>query len=234
MDLFLGLQQQFTEYIKSSGDIPFVGVVFIALFGGLIASLTPCVLPMIPLYLSYIGATEVSNKVDAFKKSSLFCLGAAIVFSLMGIFASFANFIMIDYRGYVNIIVGVFIILMSLVLLEVLKLPALPGIKNIPDGSPFIVGMAFTLISSPCASPILFAILALSATVGSSTKSAIVMIAYSVGYTFLIFLIGLFSGLAKQFDFFKVHSHKVLMVSGAILSILGVYYLYSGIKWFIG
>lgn len=231
---FSNFEQSVSNLLQSSQGLPLPALIMLAFGGGLAASLTPCVLPMVPLYLSYIGASEVTSKLDAFKKSLLFCLGAALIFSLLGLFASFANFVMIEFRGYVYVIIGVFILVMSLSLLEVIKLPLPQFVKQIPAGGPFVVGVAFALVSSPCASPILFAILALSTASGSVISGTLIMAGYSLGYTGIIFLTSIFAGFVKQFDFFKKHSKIVSVVSSAILAILGVFYLYLGVMWFIG
>ena len=228
------LEQWVSNFLLAKHGLSLPVLILLAFGGGLAASLTPCVLPLIPLYLTYIGVTEISSKADALKKSSLFCLGAGIVFSLMGLFASFASFIMVEFRGYVHIVIGVFIILMCLFVLEIIKLPLPQFVKNIPEGGPFIIGLAFALISSPCASPILFAVLAMSSTAGSALGGSLIMIAYSIGYTGLIFITSLFAGVVKQLSFFKQNSKIVSIVSSIILGLLGIYYLYSGIRWFIG
>ena len=93
-----------SSILNANHNLHFPLLVLLAFGGGLAASLTPCVLPLIPLYLSYIGATEVVSKFDALKKTSLFCLGSAFIFSLMGIFASFASFVMVEFRGYFHIL----------------------------------------------------------------------------------------------------------------------------------
>ena len=228
------LEQWISNFLLAKHGLSLPVLILLAFGGGLAASLTPCVLPLIPLYLTYIGVTEISSKADALKKSSLFCLGAGIVFSLMGLFASFASFIMVEFRGYVHIVIGVFIILMCLFVLEIIKLPLPQFIRNIPEGGPFIIGLAFALVSSPCASPILFAVLAMSSTAGSALGGSLIMIAYSIGYTGLIFITSLFAGVVKQLSFFKQNSKIVSIVSSIILGLLGIYYLYSGIRWFIG
>ena len=232
--IFSNFEGTVSKFLQANQGLPFPLLILLAFGGGLAASLTPCVLPMIPLYLTYIGATEITSKIDALKKSLLFCLGTAIVFSLLGLFASFASFIMIEYRGYVHCLIGLFIVLMSLFVLEVIKIPLPQFVAQIPNGGPFIVGLAFALVSSPCASPILFAILALSSSAGSAFKSSLIMVSYSIGYTGIIFLTSLFAGFVKQFDFFKKHSKVISIISSIILTILGGFYLYSGIKWFIG
>ena len=223
-----------SSFLTANQGLPFPLLILLAFGGGFAASLTPCVLPMIPLYLTYIGATNITSKIDAFKKALLFCLGSSLSFSLLGVFASFANLVMIEYRGYVHCIIGLFVIIMSLFIIEVIKIPLPQFVTKIPDSGPFVVGLAFALVSSPCASPILFAVLALSASAGSALKGSLIMIAYSIGYTVLIFLTSIFAGFLKQFDFFKKHSKIVSIVSSIILAVLGVVYLYSGIRWFIG
>lgn len=234
MPTFLSnFEETVSNFLQASQGLPFPLLVLLAFGGGLASSLTPCVLPMIPMYLSYIGVAEVTSKSDAVKKSFLFCLGAAFVFSLMGIFASFASFVFIEFRGYVHCVIGVFILIMALSVLEVIKLPLPQFITNIPHGGPFIIGLAFALVSSPCASPILFAILALSSEAGSFFCSALIMIAYSIGYTGIIFLTGIFAGFLKQFDFFKRHTKIVSVISSIVLGVLGIAYLYSGVMWFV-
>lgn len=233
-DFFSNFEHTISSFLQAKQGLPLPLAVLLSFLGGVASSLTPCVLPMIPLYLTYIGATQITSRFDALKKSLLFCLGAAIVFSLMGLFASFASFVMVDYRGYFHVGIGIFILLMTLFLLEVIKLPLPQLVKNIPEGSPLLVGLAFALVSSPCASPILFSVLALSSTSGSPLGSTLIMIAYSIGYTALIFITSLFAGFAKQLDFFKYNSKVVTLVCSVILAILGAYYLYSGIKWFLG
>lgn len=235
MESFINiLEHRASDFIQANQGMPFPVLIVLAFGGGISASLTPCVLPMLPLYLSYIGASEVKSRFDAIIKALLFCSGSALIFSIMSLFASFANFIMIEFHGYVNIAVGLFILFMSLLILEIVKIP-MPGfVKNIPHGGPFIVGIAFSLVSSPCASPILFAVLAMSSTAGSFVEGALIMVSYSIGYTALIFLSALFAGMLKQFEFFKRHNKLVSVVSSIILILIGGYYLYSGIKWFIG
>ena len=233
MDLINNLEKSVSAFLEASQGLPLPVLALIAFGGGLAASLTPCVLPIIPLYLSYIGATDVTSKTDALKKAFLFCLGAALVFTLMGLFASFASFVMVEYRGYVHSGIGIFILIMALSVLEVVKFPLPQFMTNIPEGGPFIIGIAFALVSSPCASPILFAVLALSSSAGSFAGGTLIMFAYSIGYTALIFITSLCAGFIKQFDFFKKNSKIVSLVSGVILAVLGIFYLFSGVMWFL-
>ena len=232
--IFSNFEHATSSFLQANNGLPFPLLMLLAFGGGFAASLTPCVLPMIPLYLTYIGAANITSKLDALKKSLLFCLGSSFSFSLLGVFASLANLVMIEFRGYIHCVIGIFIILMSLFMIEVIKLPLPQFVKKIPNSGPFVVGLAFALVSSPCASPILFAVLALSSSSGSAFKSSLIMIAYSIGYTGLIFLTSIFAGFLKQFDFFKKHSKIVSIVSSIILAVLGGFYLYSGIRWFIG
>lgn len=227
-------EQAVSDFLKGTHGFPLPLLILLSFGGGLAASLTPCVLAMLPMNLSYIGTANITSKLDALKKSLFFVLGAALIFSLLGLFASFASFIMIEYRGYVHVVIGIFILYMALSEFEIIKLPLPQFVTHIPHGGPFIVGMAFALASSPCASPILFAILAMSSTAGSLIGGTLIMIAYSLGYTGIIFITSLFAGIAKQLDYFKKHSKIISTISAGILGIIGGFYLYSGIKWFTG
>ncbi len=206
----------------------------LAFIGGLIASVSPCILAMLPLNLSYIGTRKITSRGDAFIKAGLFVLGNVIILSLFGLVSSFAGVVMVEYRGHINVAVGAIILVMGLGLLGFIKIP-LPQINV--DGSnfgPLGVGLTYALISSPCASPVLFAVLAASAASGSQVLSVLTMISYALGYTIIIFLASLLTGFAKQANLLLKYSEGITKFGSIALIIAGIYYLFIGIKWFVG
>jgi cytochrome c-type biogenesis protein len=205
----------------------------LAFIGGVLASVSPCILALLPVNLSYIGTLQVKSRWDAFTKAGLFVLGAVTILSLFGLVSSFAGAVMVEYRGYINIIVGLIMVVMGLWLMGIVKLP-LPQINvNLPQAGPYGVGLTFALISSPCASPVLFAVLAAAAATGSQILAILTMISYAIGYTLLIFLASLFTALAKQSKQLLQHSEGIICFGSVALMITGGYYLIQGTRWFI-
>jgi cytochrome c-type biogenesis protein len=133
--------------------------------GGLLASISPCILAMLPVNLSYIGTLNVKSRRAAFWNATGFVLGVVTILSIFGLFSSVAGAIMVEWRGYINLGVGMLIIWMGLSIGGLFHLPlpqfqlALP-----PIAGAYGVGLTFALVSSPCASPVLFAVLAAAAT----------------------------------------------------------------------
>jgi cytochrome c-type biogenesis protein len=204
----------------------------LAFVGGLIASISPCILAMLPVNLSYIGTRNITSKRDAFVKASLFVLGVMTILSLFGLASSFAGAVMVDYRGYINIVVGSIIFIMGLSLLGIVKLP-LPGVNvNASNLGPYGVGLTFGLVSSPCASPVLFAVLAAAAATGSQLLATLTMICYALGYTIVIFMASLLTGFAKQAKTLMQHSESILRFGSIALILTGVYYIIEGARWF--
>lgn len=206
----------------------------LAFIGGLIASVSPCILAMLPLNLSYIGTRNITSRRDALIKAGLFVVGNVIVLSLFGLVSSFAGLVIVEYRGHINVVVGAIILLMGLGLLGLIKIP-LPQIHV--GGSnlgPFGVGLTYALVSSPCASPVLFAVLAASAASGSQVLSVLTMVSYALGYTIIIFLASLLTGFAKQAKLLLNYSEGITKFGSIALIIAGIYYLFTGIKWFFG
>ena len=207
----------------------------LAFFGGLIASISPCILALLPVNLSYIGTLKIESRWDAFTKAGLFVLGSVTILSLFGLASSFAGAVMVEYRGYINIAVGLIMGIMGLWLMGVIKIP-LPQM-NVPvpkAAGPYGVGLTFALVSSPCASPVLFAVLAAAAATGSQLLATLTMVSYALGYTMLIFLASLFTGLAKQSNNLLKHSEGIILFGSLALILTGAYYLFSGTQWFLG
>jgi cytochrome c-type biogenesis protein len=206
----------------------------LAFVGGLIASVSPCILALLPVNLSYIGTRNITSRGDAFVKAGLFVLGNVIILSLFGLASSFAGAVMVEYRGHINVVVGAIILIMGLGLLGLIKIP-LPNINV--DGSnfgPFGVGLTFALVSSPCASPVLFAVLAAAGASGSQLLAVLTMASYAFGYTIIIFLASLLTGFAKQAKLLLKHSENITKFGSVALITAGIYYLVTGVQWFLG
>jgi cytochrome c-type biogenesis protein len=206
----------------------------LAFVGGLLASVSPCILALLPVNLSYIGTLKIKSRWDAFIKAGLFVLGAVTILSLFGLVSSFAGAVMVDYRGYINVVVGLIMALMGLWLMGAIKLSLPQTNVNLPQAGPYGVGLTFALVSSPCASPVLFAVLAAAAATGSQILGTLTMVSYALGYTMLIFLASLFTGLAKQSSQLLKHSETIIRFGSVALIITGAYYLFTGTQWFFG
>lgn len=200
----------------------------LAFGGGLMASISPCCLSMLPVNLFYIGSQNFTSRKDALVKAGSFVLGTATTLCLLGLSSSLAIAVFTRYRSFIILIVGMIIILMGASLLNLIYLPfsRMGGMPVIKELGPFGVGLTFGLVGSPCATPIMFSVLALSA---SYPKPIAVMSMgfYALGYTLLIFLCCLFMGLAKRTR--KMRSLLVNQIAGVVLMGLGVFYLWSGI-----
>jgi cytochrome c-type biogenesis protein len=220
-------------FIQQDTANPFI-LLPLAFLGGGIASVSPCILALLPVNLSYIGTLKITSRWDAFKKAGLFVLGAVTILSLFGLVSSFAGVVMVDYRGYINITVGLIMAVMGLWLIGVVKIPLPQMDINLPVAGPYGVGLTFALVSSPCASPVLFAVLAAAAATGSQLLGTLTMVSYALGYTLLIFLSSLFTGLAKQSKQLLQHSEGVIRFGSLALILTGTYYLFTGTQWFVG
>lgn len=218
--------------------------------GGLVASISPCILSLLPVNLSYIGTRDITSRQDAALKAGAFVLGVATILSLLGIFSSSLGLLFQQYRGYLQLLVGVIILGMGLSLLGLwhwprwLQLPRrsqsttaadsekLTGLRGVaPITVPFGVGVTFALVSSPCSSPILFAVLAAAAESGSQFQSVVAMVSYAIGYTAIIFLASLFTGLAKQTRALLGHTETINWFASLVLLIIGCSYVLSGGQW---
>ncbi|MDP8962604.1 MAG: cytochrome c biogenesis protein CcdA [Cyanobacteriota bacterium] len=232
-DIVFVIEENYHQWlVKQSINNPLV-LLPLAFGGGLISSLSPCQLSLLGVNLTYIGTREFTSRWDAFIKAGSFVLGVVTVLSLLGLFSSFAGAVMVGYRGYVNIAVGAVILVMGLSLLEIIRLP-LPKIGlALPITGPYTAGLTFALVSSPCTSPVLFAVIAAAGATGSPMISTLTMVSYALGTTVIIFLASLFAGLAKQTRVLLQNSQWVMRLGAGILIVMGGYYLVNGIRWLI-
>jgi cytochrome c-type biogenesis protein len=202
----------------------------IAFLGGLVASLSPCIICLLPINLTYIGTRTITSRRDAFSKASLFVLGVVTTLSLLGLVSSFAGAVMVQYRGYIDVVVGIIIVVMGGSLLGWIRLPLPQTDFKVPTGA-YGFGLTFALVASPCSSPVLLAILSAAAATGSSVMSVITMVSYALGYTAILFFASLFAGFTQQMKGWLKYADRLFHIGGAVMLLLGCFYVIKGTTW---
>ena len=210
-----------------------------AFLAGIISFLSPCVLPLVPGYVSLISGTsaaaaESSNEQRLIGRvmvnSLMFVLGFSIVFIMLGAAATTLGQWTAEYRRELTYVAGVVIIVFGLHLTGLLKIKYLYADKRMHSvqGSSsafgaFAVGFAFAFGWTPCIGPILTTILALAATEGTVGKGVLLLAIYSAGLAvpFLLTSLGIDRFLAF-YTRFRRHLHTVEVISGVLLIAIGI------------
>ena len=201
---------------------------------GFISFLTPCVLPIIPGYISYITGKNLNeieqDKTNVLIKTILFSIGFSVVFIILGATASAIGNILLFLSNELRIAAGIIIILFSLQMLGVLNLNFLNQEKRLETKSykdnyafPFVVGAAFAFGWTPCIGPVLGSILALSATEASIGAGVLLLSFYSLGLAIPFILSGYYMSrfLTTRKDFSKYYG-RVTKTGGVILFLTGI------------
>jgi len=205
----------------------------IAFGAGLISFLSPCVLPLIPGYISYVSGSSLNELVE--KKNVnlipiiLFTVGFSIVFIIFGAASTFLGQVLLKNSFELRIIAGLVIIILSLHIIGLINIKFLNYEKRINTNisknffSPILIGMAFAFGWTPCIGPILGSILVLASTEESLVKGIILLSFYSAGLAIPFILSGY---LMQKFLIFsknfKNNINKVTKIGGIILLITGV------------
>jgi len=207
--------------------------IIIAFGAGLISFLSPCVLPLIPGYVSFVSGKSLNDILENGKISIssliLFCLGFSTVFILFGATASIIGQIFLQNSEILRITAGLVIIIFSLQLLEIINISFLNFEKRYDSKTskniffPFIIGLAFGFGWTPCIGPILGSILALAAMEETLLKAITLLSFYSLGLSIPFVLSGY---LIQRFLVFSKNIRKniniISKVGGIILLITGL------------
>ena len=207
----------------------------IAFFAGLISFLSPCVLPLIPGYISYISGTSFNKMIEKKRnliviKTIFFTLGFSFVFIALGSAASFIGNFLLTNSEIVRIVAGTIIILFSLQLLEIINFKFMNKdiriYRNQYNHSltfPLLVGAAFGFGWTPCIGPILGSILALAAIEENIEKSILLLSSYSLGLAIPFIISGI---LIDKFLLFskscRKHISTIVKVGGVVLLLTGI------------
>jgi cytochrome c-type biogenesis protein len=214
-------------------------VTLVAAFAaGLVSFLSPCVLPLIPGYVSFItGFTpaQMAEERPAISRvlvpSLLFVLGFSFVFVALGASASYLGSLLAPYRSVLARAAAVLVVAMGVLMLGVIHLPGLYGEKrfdlsrtrSLGRAVAPVMGMAFAFGWTPCVGPILASILALAGSSSDVGQGTLLLLTYSAGLGVPFVLSGvLFGRLRGTMRFFSAHSQTINRAAGTLLIVMGV------------
>ena len=226
MDAFL---LHMEEYLRTSLPLSLTA----AFSGGLLASLTPCIYPLIPVTVAFIGNSNLGgSKRRSFFLSLNYVLGTALIYALLGLFSAATGrfFGTISTSPITILLVGNIFFLFGLCMLDAIPIPAyypkfLTKVKGAPGA--FLFGMASGLIAGPCTTPILGILLTYVATTGNILLGAIHLFLFSLGFSVILLLAGTFSGLLATLPrpgHWMVTIKKLL---GILMIVLAEYFIFK-------
>jgi len=206
----------------------------VALLAGLVSFFSPCVVPLLPGYLSYatgLGAAEVvegsPHRGRMLAGASLFVLGFAVVFVITGVVAGSAGRLLAQYREVITRVLGVLIIVLGLIFAGVLRIgqrdlrihrvPAV-GVAAAP-----LVGVVFALGWTPCLSPTLGVVVNLGFNEGTAVRGGLLGFVYALGLGIPFVLAGLaFTKMASAVAFLRERQQLIMRIGGVLMIIVGV------------
>ena len=213
----------------------------VAAFAGLVSFLSPCVLPLVPPYLSFMAGTAIEDFVEGGERrvrrdvplvALLFVLGFSTVFVLLGATASAFGQVLRSYIDVLSIAAGVAIIAMGLHFLGVFRIAMLFREKRVQVEKPsgplgaYVMGLAFAFGWTPCIGPVLAAILAVAGSEESVGRGALLLSVYSLGLGIpFIFAAFAMEQAVKFIRRFRAHLGKVEKAMGVLLVLTGISFL---------
>lgn len=203
--------------------------------GGVVASISPCSLAMLPIVIGYIGGYANQPLSKTVVQLFSFIFGTAIVFTIIGIICALTGHVFISIAGnYFMLVIAAILMIMGLNLMGVLELQIPSIINKIPQSKgnsiflyPMLLGATFALGGTPCSTPILAGIMSLASVSSNIILAVLMLFLFSIGQGIILVLAGVFTSLIKQFGKVIEFSELVLKISGGILVIAALIFYYK-------
>ena len=202
----------------------------ITFFEGIVSFISPCMLPMLPVYISYFAGQskdETGKRPKMIFKVIAFVVGFTVVFTALGLFSGTLGKLLSRYQTVVNIVSGIIVILFGLSYLGVFRIPFFKGMnkgyKITGIASAFLFGAIYSISLTPCVGAFLGSALMLASSAGGALKGATLLLTYSLGLGIpFIFSAVLLEKLSGAFTFIKKHYKIINLVSGIALIVIGI------------
>ena len=211
---------------------------------GLLSFFSPCILPLLPVYLGILSGSENKSRKKTFIMTLGFCLGISTIFFFFAFVSSSLSTVFRKNQAIFQIIAGIILIIVALFQFNVFKINTSSALiskvneriskltkDNLTFFSSFLLGLLITITWSPCIGPMLGATIAQLSASGSSMQAFIGVCCYTLGFILIFLILGLFTN--EVLNFLKKHRNIVKytkIISSLVILGMGVYLLYSGIR----
>ena len=230
------MEQFFTFFQNQIAENNFsIYIILLSFLGGVLASLSPCSLGILPIIVGYIGGYDNEDTKTTFVQLFFFVLGMSVVLSLIGLICALSGKVVSAIMGpYGVLLLTSFILLMGLNLIGVVEINVPVFIKQFPQNKnnniivyPFVIGALFALAASPCSTPILASVMAVASISTHLLFSATLLFAFALGQGVIIVIAGVFTGFIKNLKSFACFSEIFLKICGFLLIIAALFMYYK-------
>lgn len=220
---------------------------FLVFAEGVLSLFSPCILPLIPVYLSILSSSSVDNlktgKVrfinsSLFKNTILFVLGISTTFFILGSSVNALNYFIKDNKNIIALIGGIIIVFMGIFYMGLINVPFLQrekkihiDVKEMKPVTAYILGFAFSFAWTPCVGPMLSSVLIMASTSGEALTGNMLIVVYTLGFILPFIIIAVFyNKLFKLIDKLKRHMKVIQKIGGALLIISGLIMIISNVN----
>ena len=223
------------------GEFSFL-ILALCFLGGVVASLSPCGIGMLPVVVSYIGSSSEKNTAKNTLQVLFFILGMSACLTAIGIVCALTGQIFdATNRVYFVLILTSLIFIFGLNLVGILDINFPVLVKKFPQSDkhnfityPLILGMVFALAASPCSTPILAGIMATASMSANLLYAALMLFLFSLGQGMIILVAGLFTSVLKNLSSFAKYTDILTKISGVILIVFAMFLYYKVFSRFWG
>ncbi len=206
-----------------------------AFAGGVIASISPCSLAMLPLIIGYVGGYSKETPFRTFIQLCCFILGTAIVFSIIGILCAVTGSVFASaLGGYFTLLMASLLLVMGLKIAGLLDFEMPVIIKAMPTNTthslfiyPILLGITFALAGTPCSTPILAGIMAFAAMGKNLFYAVIMLFLFALGQGLILIIAGIFTSSLKNLKKLSGYTDALMKISGILLILVAIYLYYK-------
>ena len=228
----------FQSHVK--GDFSIL-ILLLCFLGGIVSSLSPCGIGMLPVVVSYIGASPEQKTSKSLLQIMFFILGLAISLTVIGVIAALTGQVFgAGNRVYFVLILTSLILIFGLNLVGLIDINFPVLVKKFPQSDkyngmvyPLILGMVFAFATTPCSTPILAGIMAADSLSTNIAYAASMLFLFSLGQGMIILVAGLFTSVLKNLSSFARFSEILTKISGIILILFAIFLYYKVFAQFI-
>ena len=231
MDNYLNL---LTHGAANSGHFSLI-MLAVSFLGGLLASISPCSLAMLPIIIGYVGGYSHGSPAKTLLQMLFFVFGSSLVFATIGVICALTGKVFVSVAPmYFILMLSSLLMVMGLNILGILDFNMPVIIKQIPQSSgknmilyPILIGAVFALAGTPCSTPILAGIMAFASMSPNIMSAVLMLFMFSLGQGLILVIAGVFTSSLKGLKSFAHISEILLKFSGVLLVLSSIYLFYK-------